>query len=124
MLAPEDVCWQVTALFLGVENMYAIIETGSKQYRVEKDTVLAIEKLVTEKGGKVTFDRVLMTSNDGQVKIGKPTLPGACVMGEVVEQFKADKVTTYKKRRRHGFEKTRGHRQPLTKVKITGIQAS
>ncbi|MDD2707939.1 MAG: 50S ribosomal protein L21 [Verrucomicrobiae bacterium] len=104
--------------------MYAIIETGNKQYRVEKDTVLAIEKLDAEKGGKVTFDHVLMTSNDGQVKIGKPTVPGACVQAEVVEHFKADKVTTYKKRRRHGFERTHGHRQPLTKVKITGIQAS
>ena len=104
--------------------MYAIIETGGKQYRVEKDTVLFIEKLDSEKGGKVTFDRVLMASQEGKLQVGAPTLQGARVTAEVLDQHKADKVIAFKKRRRHGYQRTRGHRQHLTKVKITDIQLS
>ena len=102
--------------------MYAIIETGSKQYRVEKDTVLSIEKLPVEKGVSVTFDRILLTSDGEKISIGTPTVSGASVTAEVLDQYKADKVISFKMRRRHGYRRTRGHRQPLTKVKITGIQ--
>ena len=102
--------------------MYAIIETGGKQYRVEKDTVLSIEKLDSEKGGKVIFDRVLLASQEGKLQVGAPTLQGARVTAEVLDQYKADKVIAFKKRRRHGYQRTRGHRQRLTKVKITDIQ--
>jgi large subunit ribosomal protein L21 len=102
--------------------MYAIIETGSKQYRVEKNTVLCIEKLPKEKGGSVTFDRVLAAVDGDQVTVGVPLLKGAKVTAEVVDQFKGEKVITFKKRRRHGYQRTRGHRQNFTKVRITDIQ--
>ena len=102
--------------------MYAIIETGGKQYRVEKDTVLSIEKLDPEKGSKVTFDRVLMASQKGHVQIGAPTLKGARVTAEILDHYKGEKVIAFKKRRRHGYQRTRGHRQKLTRVKITDIQ--
>ncbi len=104
--------------------MYAIIETGSKQYRVEKDSTFSIEKLTAKKGESVTFDRVLMTSDGDKVAIGAPTVVGASVTAEVLDQHRADKVIAYKKRRRHGYQLTRGHRQHLTKVKVTAIQLS
>ncbi len=104
--------------------MYAIIETGSKQYRVEKDTILSIEKLAADKGASVTFDRVLLAGENDQVKIGAPTLKGAKVTAEILDQYKGDKVIAFKMRRRHGYHRTRGHRQNLTKVKITDIQLS
>jgi large subunit ribosomal protein L21 len=103
--------------------MYAIIETGNKQYRVEKGTVLSIEKLPEEKGKTVSFDRVLLTSADGQVRVGTPTLAGARVTAELMDHYKDDKVVTFKKRRRHGYQRTHGHRQILSQVKITDIQA-
>lgn len=102
--------------------MYAIIETGSKQYRVEKDTVLSIEKLPQDKGASITFDRVLLASDGDRLSVGAPMVKGAKVTGEILDQFKADKVISFKKRRRHGYQRTRGHRQQLTRVKITGIQ--
>ena len=102
--------------------MYAIIETGSKQYRVEKNAVLSVEKLNAEKGKAVKFDRVLFASNGDKISVGTPVLKGATVTGEVVEQYKGEKVISFKKRRRHGYQRTRGHRQHLTKVKITDIK--
>ncbi len=104
--------------------MYAIIETGSKQYRVEQDTVLAVEKLPAEKGASVTFDRVLLASDGEKIAVGTPTVAGAEVTAEVVDHHRADKVISFKMRRRHGYHRTRGHRQHLTKVKITGIKLS
>ncbi len=102
--------------------MYAIIETGSKQYRVEKDTVLSIEKLPSEKGAQVTFDRVLLAADGEKISVGSPTVKGAKVTGEILDQYKDEKVISFKMRRRHGYHRTRGHRQNLTRVKITGIQ--
>ena len=102
--------------------MYAIIETGSKQYRVEKDTVLSVEKLDAE--GTVTFDRVLMTADGEKIVVGSPVIKGASVKAEIVSQFKDKKVIAFKMRRRHGYHRTRGHRQNLTKVKITDIKLS
>ena len=104
--------------------MYAIIKTGGKQYRVEKDTVLSIEKLEGEKGAPVTFDRVLFAADGERISIGTPAIQGAQVTGEIVDQFKADKVIAFKKRRRHGYQRTRGHRQRLTRVKITDIRVA
>ena len=103
--------------------MYAIIETGSKQYRVEKDTVLDIEKLAAEKG-TVTFDRVLMASDGEKITVGTPLLKGAKVMAEILNHYKDKKVIAFKMRRRHGYHRTRGHRQNLTKIKVTQIQLS
>ncbi|MCC7519112.1 MAG: 50S ribosomal protein L21 [Verrucomicrobiae bacterium] len=104
--------------------MHAIIETGGKQYAVEKGVVLDVDRLAAEKGATVTFDRVLFASDGGKFSIGRPHLAGASVQGEVVEQFRADKVVAYKKRRRHGYERNRGHRQQLTRVRVTEIRVA
>ena len=102
--------------------MYAIIETGGKQYRVEKDAVLSVEKLPAEKGAGITFDRVLLVSNGEKFSIGAPLVKGATVTAEILDQYKADKVVAFKKRRRKGYQRTRGHRQNLTRLKITEIK--
>ncbi len=104
--------------------MYAIIETGSKQYRAEKNAVLSVEKLDAEKGASITFDRVLLASNGEAISVGTPVLKGASVVAKVLEQYQGDKVISFKKRRRHGYQRTRGHRQKLTKVQITDIKIS
>jgi len=100
---------------------YAIIETGGKQYKVEKDTIIDIEKVSATKGKSVQFDRVLLFSDGDKVKVGEPALSGAHVTGEIVKDFRAPKVTHFFYKKRKGFHKTRGHRQPLTRVKITQI---
>lgn len=102
--------------------MYAIIETGSKQYRVEKGTILSVEKLSADKGSKVVFDRVLLAADGEKVQVGVPTVKGARVSGEILNQYKGEKIISFKKRRRHGYQRTRGHRQNQTRVKITGIE--
>jgi large subunit ribosomal protein L21 len=103
---------------------YAIIETGGKQYKVQKDSVIDVEKLAHSKGKSIKFDRVLLVSDGGKVKVGEPAIDGAHVTGEVVEQLLAEKVTHFVYNRRKGHHKTRGHRQPVTKVKITSIHSS
>jgi len=100
---------------------YAIIETGGKQYKVQKDTVIDIEKVSPSKGKSVQFDRVLFFADGDKVKVGEPALSGASVTGEIVEEFRAPKVTHFFYKKRKGLHKTRGHRQPLTRVKITSI---
>lgn len=103
--------------------MYAVLETGGKQYRVVEGDTLEIERLETEAGKPVTFDRVLLVNNDGKVSVGAPTVTGATVVADVVEHKRGVKVTTFKMKRRKGFHKTTGHRQELTVVKITNINA-
>jgi len=103
--------------------MYAVLETGGKQYRVVEGDTLTIERLETEAGKPVTFDRVLLVSNDGKVSVGAPTVDGAKVVADVIEHKRGDKVTTFKMKRRKGYHKTIGHRQELTVVKITNINA-
>ena len=101
----------------------AIIETGGKQYVVAKDSILNIEKLdcVSEKGAKVTFERVLLTDDGNETKVGAPYLDGAKVSAELIEQGRADKVTVirYRQKSRHFVKK--GHRQPYAKVRITAL---
>ena len=103
--------------------MYAVLETGGKQYRVVEGDTLEIERLETEAGKPVTFDRVLMVSNEGKVSVGAPTVTGAKVVADVIEHKRGTKVTTFKMKRRKGYHKTIGHRQELTVVKITNINA-
>jgi large subunit ribosomal protein L21 len=103
--------------------MYAVLETGGKQYRVSTGDTLEIERLEVEAGKPVTFDRVLLLSNDGKVSVGSPTVTGAKVLADVVEHKRGDKVVTFKMKRRKGYHKTIGHRQELTVVKITNINA-
>ena len=101
--------------------MYAVIKTGGKQYRVAKDDVLTIERLEGEAGAGVEFTEVLMIGGNGTPKIGTPTVPGAKVTAELVEQTRGPKLIAFKKRRRKNSRRKRGHRQDLTKVRITNI---
>ena len=103
--------------------MFAVIKTGGKQYKVTKDDIIIVEKLEAETGNKVSFDHVLITSNDGAVKVGEPLVKGASVQAEVIEQRKAAKVLVFKKKRRQTYRRKRGHRQNETVVKITSITA-
>ena len=99
--------------------MFAVIRTGGKQYRVVKGDVLDIERLDGDAGAAITFGEVLMTAG----KIGVPTVSGASVMAEIVEQTRSAKVVAFKKKRRKNTHRKRGHRQHLTRVKITDIIA-
>jgi large subunit ribosomal protein L21 len=103
--------------------MYAVIKTGGKQYRVAKDDVLIVEKLEAEPGATVEFNEVLLVGGGESVKVGTPVLSGAKVTAELVEQTRGPKVIAFKKRRRKNSRRKRGHRQDLTKVRITGISA-
>ena len=103
--------------------MFAVIKTGGKQYKVTKDDIIIVEKLEAETGNKVSFNQVLITSNDGAVKVGEPIVKGASVEAEVIEQRKAAKVLVFKKKRRQTYRRKRGHRQNETVVKITSITA-
>ena len=101
--------------------MYAVIKTGGKQYRVAAQDILNVEKLDGEAGAKIEFADVLMVGSGDAVKIGSPTVAGAKVVAEVVEQTRGPKVIAFKKRRRKNSRRKRGHRQDLTRVKITKI---
>jgi large subunit ribosomal protein L21 len=103
--------------------MYAVLETGSKQYRVAAGDTLEIERLAVEAGKPVTFDRVLLVNRDGKVRVGAPTVSGASVVADVVEHKRGEKTLTFKMKRRKGYHKTIGHRQELTVVKIKEIKA-
>ena len=100
---------------------HAIIETGGKQYRVKEGDVIFIEKLDAEAGETVKFDKVLAIVSEEEAKIGKPTIEGACVTAGVVKSGKSKKIIVYKMRRRKGYRKKQGHRQPYTKVQIEKI---
>ncbi|MDO5689844.1 MAG: 50S ribosomal protein L21 [Tissierellia bacterium] len=101
--------------------MYAIIETGGKQYTVKVGDVVSVEKLNAEAGDSVVFDKVLLVSKDGQIQAGKPVVDGAKVEGTVEEQGRGKKVIVFKYKAKKGFNKKNGHRQPFTKVKIENI---
>lgn len=101
---------------------YAVIETGGKQYRVQKDDVVSIELLDgVEASQTVEFDRVLAVNDGSGLKVGKPTVEGAKVTAEALEIFRAPKVVAFKKKRRKGYHRKVGHRQDLLRVKITAI---
>jgi len=102
--------------------MYAVIKTGGKQYRVAKDDIIEVEKLDTKIGGSVTLDHVLLIGNDGNAKIGAPTVAGASVKATVLNQKKDDKIIVFKKKRRQNYRRKNGHRQNLTVLKITDIK--
>ena len=102
--------------------MYAVIETGGKQYRVAPGDTLSVERLETEAGKPHTFDRVLLLANEGKVSVGAPILATAKVLADVTEHLRGEKTIAFKMRRRKGYHLTVGHRQELTKVKITEIK--
>lgn len=103
--------------------MYAIIETGGKQYKVEEGAVLFIEKLAGNEGESVTFDKVLLVSKDGKVTAGAPTVAGATVTGKVEKHGKGKKIIVYKYKAKKNYRRKQGHRQPFTKVVIEKINA-
>ncbi len=102
--------------------MYAIIATGGKQYKVAEGDIIRVEKLGVEAGQTVTFDQVLVVNN-GEVKVGNPTVSGAAVTATVIKEGKAKKVIVYKYKRKSGYHKKNGHRQQFTQVKIEKINA-
>jgi large subunit ribosomal protein L21 len=102
--------------------MYAVLETGSKQYRVAAGDRLEIERLDIEAGKPVTFDRVLLVNNDGKLTVGSPTVAAASVVADVLEHIRGEKKIAFKMKRRKGYHRTVGHRQELTVVKITDIK--
>ena len=101
--------------------MYAIIETGGKQYRVQEGDTLYIEKLNVEAGSTFEFDRVLAVSNESGLTIGSPVVGNAKVSASVVENGKAKKIVIFKYKAKKDYRKKQGHRQPFTKVKIESI---
>jgi large subunit ribosomal protein L21 len=103
--------------------MYAVIATGGKQYRVSEGETIQVEKLGADAGATVTFDEVLLVGNGADVKIGAPVLQGAKVTAQVVNNGRGEKLIIFKYRRRKGYRRKTGHRQPFTAVKITGISA-
>lgn len=101
--------------------MYAIIETGGKQYKVAEGDVITVEKLGVEADSKYTFENVLAVANGDDLKVGTPVVAGASVEATVIGDGKAKKVIVYKYKPKKGFHKKNGHRQPFTKLKIEKI---
>jgi large subunit ribosomal protein L21 len=101
--------------------MYAVIKTGGKQHRVSEGDVIAVEKLNGSKGDTVVFDQILMVEKEGDIRVGRPVVEGAKVIGEILAQTKAAKLIVFKMKKRKGFRKKNGHRQLLTSMKIKEI---
>jgi large subunit ribosomal protein L21 len=101
--------------------MYAVVNTGGKQYKVQKGETLRIEKIPGEVGTQVTFDKVLMVADGENVRLGRPLLEKAAVLASIVEQDKAKKIIVFKYKRRKRYRRKQGHRQPYTAIRIDGI---
>lgn len=101
--------------------MFAIIKTGGKQYKVEKDYVLYVEKLEGNVGDTITLDNVLLFANDDKVEVGAPTVTDVKVQAEILDQKKSSKVLVFKKKRRQNYRRKNGHRQEMTVLKISDI---
>ena len=104
--------------------MYAVIRTGGKQYKVAENDVLAIERLDGQEDGALTFSSVLALHDGNDLKLGSPLIDGASVTADIVEQGRGDKVIIFKKKRRQGYRRKKGHRQLETVIRITGINAT
>ena len=100
---------------------HAIIVTGGKQYRIAEGDIIFIEKLNSEAGDAVTFDKVLAVIDDEDTVFGSPNVEGATVSAEIVKNGKSKKIRVFKKKPKKGYQRTMGHRQPYTKVKINAI---
>jgi large subunit ribosomal protein L21 len=103
--------------------MYAIVETGGKQYKVQEGDVLYVEKLPAPEGSTVRFDKVLFVNKDGEIKTGTPWVDGASVSGTVVKHGKQKKIIVFKYKAKKNYRRKQGHRQPYTKVQIDKIDA-
>ena len=103
--------------------MYAIVQNGGHQVRMEPGTIVTIDRMASAKGAEVTFDQVLMVGNGDDIKVGLPMLAGATVKATVLNQARGDKIHIFKMRRRKHYRKSQGHRQYFTEVQIGGITA-
>lgn len=101
--------------------MYAIIETGGKQYKTQRGNVLMVEKLAADVGDTIEFDRVLVLNNEGDLRVGAPYVEGARVVGKVLEQSKRKKILVFKYKSKTNYRRRYGHRQPYTRVLIEEI---
>ncbi len=101
--------------------MYVIVEIAGQQFKAEKGRKLYVHRLQGEENSSVSFDRVLLTDSDGQVKVGAPVVKGASVNAKILKHLKDDKVLVFKKKRRKGYQKLNGHRQCLTQIQIEDI---
>jgi large subunit ribosomal protein L21 len=101
--------------------MYAIVETGGKQYRVEEGSKVRVEKLVHEKGAEISLDKVLLIQTDAGVKVGNPLVAGAKVTAKVVAQDRGERIIVFKKRSKKTYKKWQGHRQSYTELLIQSI---
>ena len=104
--------------------MYAVVKSGGRQFRVSEGNLFRVEKLDAKVGSSVTLDSVLMLGNVDAVKIGTPEVKDVSVTCEVLVQGRADKILVFKKKRRHRYQRTFGHRQPFTLLKVTAIKAA
>ena len=104
--------------------MYAIIEACGKQYKVAQGDVVFFEKLDAEEGKKVTFDNVVLVSDDGKVQVGNPYVKGVKVEGKVISHGKGKKIIVFKMKPKKNYRRKQGHRQPYTKVEITSIKTA
>ena len=102
--------------------MYAVIEACGKQYKVTKGDVVFFEKLEAEEGKKVTFDKVVLLSDEGKIEVGAPYVKGIKVEGKVVAHGKGKKIVVFKYKAKKNYKRKQGHRQPYTKVEITAIK--
>ena len=104
--------------------MYAIVEIAGQQFKVSKDLKVYVHRLANEEGSKVSFDKVLLLDDNGNITLGAPAIEGASVEAKVLSHLKGDKVIVFKKKRRKGYKKRNGHRQYLTQIVIEGISAT
>ncbi|PRZ24971.1 50S ribosomal protein L21 [Flavobacterium granuli] len=104
--------------------MYAIVEIAGQQFKVSKDLKVYVHRLANEEGSKVSFDKVLLLDDNGNVTLGAPAIEGASVEAKVLQHLKGDKVIVFKKKRRKGYKKRNGHRQYLTQIVIEGITST
>ena len=101
--------------------MYAIVEIAGQQFKVEKDQKIYVHRLEGQEGAQVSFDKVLLIDNNGDIKVGIPTVEGASINAQILSHLKGDKVLIFKKFRRKGYQKLNGHRQSFTQIQINEI---
>lgn len=101
--------------------MYAIVEIAGHQYKVQKDQRIYVNRLDAEEGSELSFEKVMLTDDNGTVVVGAPVIEGTKVSAKVVQHLRADKVLVFKKKRRKGYQKMNGHRQYISQIEITGI---
>ena len=103
--------------------MYAIVEIAGQQFKVSKELKVYVHRLSDDEGAKISFDKVLLTDDNGTITLGAPAIDGASVEAKVLQNLKGDKVIVFKKKRRKGYKKKNGHRQSFTRIQIEDITA-